>query len=128
MNADFADCLLHTFKLNVIKDNWIIAGTSNGGVATYNFVASNPKLYKALIVMPGAINKNITVDKNWSHLTCVLVYGDKDDAEWISTSKQTKTILDAKVKKASIIVLEGQEHILPLGFNINLVYDSYFKK
>jgi predicted esterase len=115
-------------NFRVTSSNWIIAGTSNGGAAAYNFVSENPTLYKALIVIPGSIGKTIEVNKKWKHLTCILAYGDKDDQEWISASREAKLVLDGKVKKVCLVVLEGQEHILPLGFNINLVYDSYFKK
>lgn len=112
----------------VTNKDWIIAGTSNGGVATYNFVASNPALFKALVVMPGAIPKNRVIDENWKHLSCIIAYGDKDDKEWITSSNEAKVILENKVKKVSVVVLKDQEHILPLGYNINIVYDTYFKK
>lgn len=114
-------------NFKVTENNWIIAGTSNGGVATFNFISISPELYEGAIVMPGIIDTNITANAQWNHLKVILAYGEKESQEWIDAIKETEYKLENQVGSAETIVLKGQGHILPLGFNINQVYDLYFK-
>ena len=110
------------------KEKWIIAGTSNGGVATFNFVAVEPTLFEGVIVIPGVLNDEIEITDAWKHLKFVLAYGEKDAVSWISGAQKSKTLLEGKVKSCTTFEMKDQGHILPLGFDINSVYAIYFKK
>ena len=114
-------------NFNVSDENWIIAGTSNGGVACFNFIAKSPKLYQGVIVMPGAIDTKITVNSDWNHLKVILAYGENDSEKWIDAVKKTKKKIENNVSEVITVVLKGQGHILPIDFDLNQVYDKYFK-
>ena len=120
---------------NTIKQNfkvtnckWILAGTSNGGIATFNFISESPKLYEGAIVMPGTIDEKIELTNDWKHLKIVLVYGTKDSQKWIEESNKTEERIKSYINKVSSIELKDQGHILPIGYEISEVYDVYFGK
>jgi len=114
-------------NFKVTDNNWIIAGTSNGGVAAFNFISISPELFEGAIVMPGIIDTNITANAEWNHLKIILAYGEKDSQRWIDAIKETELKIENQVGIIETIVLKGQGHILPIDFNINQVYDLYFK-
>lgn len=114
-------------NFKVTNNKWIIAGTSNGGVAAFNFISVSPQLFEGVIVMPGIIDTNITANAQWNHLKVILAYGEKDSQEWKDAIKETEYKLKNQVSSVATIVLKGQGHILPIGFNMNQVYDLYFK-
>jgi len=117
----------NNFKTN--KDSWIIAGTSNGGIATFNFLAVEPALFQGAIVMPGAIDSERTkIEESWKHLKVVLAYGEKDDTTWITATEESRKALQDSVKSVQSFVMKGQGHILTLDYDIDQVYDVYFKK
>jgi predicted esterase len=121
--------MVATIKRNfrVTKKNWIIAGTSNGGRATFKFIAANPRIFGGGIVMPGQLEDTIDINKSWKHLNILLAYGDQDDKDWIEATAMMKEKLSKSVKKTHVIVLEGQGHILPIEFDIDVVYKTYFE-
>lgn len=122
--------ILKSIKGNfkVSKKDWIIVGTSNGGMATFNFISEEPNLFEGGIVIPGALRtESAELSKSWSHLRIILAYGDKDEEDWIKGSKQSKEILSEYVKSVETLVLEGQGHILPIDFDIDFVYKKYFE-
>lgn len=115
-------------NFNVTDNNWIIAGTSNGGVATFNFISISPELFEGAIVMPGTIDSSIIVNAEWNHLKVILAYGEMDSQGWKDAIKETELKLESQGGSVESIILKGQGHILPIGFNINQVYDQYYKK
>ena len=131
-NASNKDILaiVNTIKNNykTSNSNWIVAGTSNGGVASFEFAAVSPKLYGGIIVAPGVLDSNIVLNDDWKHLKIVLAYGEKDTEGWIENSLKTKKRMRPFVRRVSSIVLEGQGHILPIDFDIDKVYRAYFNK
>lgn len=120
--------------LNAIKNNfqttannWIIVGTSNGGRATFNFIAQEPALFEGGILIPGSIGKTVEINKDWSHMKFVLAYGEKDSEGWIKGTEYTKEVLTKYTPKIETIVLKGQGHILPIEYNLDFVYQQYFQ-
>ena len=120
--------------LKQIKDNysclpnqWLIGGTSNGGIASLEIVASQPALFKGIITMPGIIHKNnITVNNDWKHITALLAYGEKDSPGWIKGVHKTDSVFKANSLKSKILMLPAQGHILKMGFDIDTIYLEYF--
>ena len=131
---DYSDLEVKAME-NVIKSNfkvtdknWIVTGTSNGGVAAFNFISISPQLFEGAIVVPGALDTNIKANAKWNHLKIILAYGENDSQEWKDAIAETKFKLEDYVSSVKTLMLKGQGHILPLGFNIDQVYDLYFKK
>jgi len=112
---------------NVKENGWIAGGTSNGGVAAFNFVASEPALFKGAVVAPGAVSDAIQINEGWKHLTIILAYGEEDADDWINAATASKNLLSEHVKKVETMVLAGQGHMLPIDFDIDVIYDRYFK-
>lgn len=108
-----------------LKPNWLIAGTSNGGVAAFNFVAAFPDRFEGIITAPGTLEE-IEPNAGWGHLKVVLCYGDKDHPDWIKEVKGTAKKLKKIVTSLKVIPLKGQGHILPIKFNVDKMYDPYF--
>lgn len=112
----------------VKEKDWLVAGTSNGGVATFSFVAAAPKLFKGVAVVPGALSDAIEVGEDWAHLTIVLAYGEDDAEDWINASKASGNKLEGKVKRVAVITLPGQGHMLPIGYDLTSVYQRLFDR
>lgn len=106
--------------------DWLTVGTSNGGVASFNFLAKTPSLYQGIVVIPGFLGKIQPTDE-WKHLKVVFAYGEKDSSSWINSSKEGKTKLENKVKSVDVLALKNVGHILPEGYPIDQVYDLYFR-
>lgn len=115
-------------NFNVTNDSWILSGTSNGGVAGYNFVAHSPKLFHGIITVPGSASDTLTFNQNWSHLHVLNAVGQDDSEGWKSAVLSTSDSLKSKVKVNDLITLKGVGHILPLSFEIDKVYERYFSK
>lgn len=113
-------------RFNVQKKGWLIAGTSNGGVAAFNFVGVAPKLFNGLVVVPGAMSDAIVLSKAWKHLVVVLAYGAEDAEDWIKASSASKNRLEGRVRRVEVLPLPGQGHMLPMGYDIDQVYRHYF--
>ncbi len=111
------------FKLS---PSWLIAGTSNGGVAAFNFVAAFPDKFQGIIVAPGYLAENIQPTEKWSHLKVILAYGKLDADFWIKSTKTTAKRLKRIVKSVIIVPLEEQGHVLEIKFNADKMYDPYF--
>jgi len=109
-----------------VAPNWLVAGTSNGGIAAFNFVAAFPNRFEGIITAPGTLDASIVLDENWKHLKVVLAYGELDDKKWISAVKQTAKRLKKSVQSVTVVALKGQGHILPIKFNVDKIYDPYF--
>lgn len=112
---------------NVKESAWIAGGTSNGGVAAFNFVASEPALFNGVVVVPGAVSDAIQIDDAWNHLTVVLAYGEKDAEDWVNAATASKNLLSEHVKAVETMMLAGQGHMLAIDYNVDVVYDRYFK-
>lgn len=114
-------------SFRVTNKNWIIVGTSNGGVATFNFVAADPTLFQGIIVIPGVVNGQVEINDSWKHLKIILAYGENDQDDWIKGTEKTKILLNEYVEDVNTIEMKGQGHILPLDFDIDFVYKTYFE-
>ena len=112
-------------KYNVNNKGWAVAGISNGGKATYNFVSNNPLLYDKVATFPGGLFHNEPLE-NWSHLKIVLANGKKDGYSWLQESKSSFEKLANIVGNAEILVIPGQKHILSLDFNMYEIYSKLF--
>jgi predicted esterase len=111
------------FKL---APSWLIGGTSNGGVAAFNFVAAFPDRFEGIIVAPGYLPENIQPTEKWNHLKVILAYGKLDADFWIKSTKTTAKRLKKIVKSVIIVPLEEQGHVLEIKFNADKMYDPYF--
>lgn len=115
-------------NFNVKESDWILAGTSNGGVAAYNFIAHAPQQFHGIIAIPGSASDTLKIQSNWSHLHALNAVGEDDSDGWKTAVKKTSDSLDGNIKSNDLITLKGVGHILPLDFNIEIVYDRYFSK
>ncbi len=109
----------------VTKSNWILAGTSMGGLAAYNFAAARPELFEGIITFPGGLGTNEVSDK-WKNYRIVLAGGELDEADWIRLNNETKSKLEGNVKSIEIFTIEGQGHIVSPDYDIDKVYSKYF--
>ena len=110
---------------NVTKDNWIVAGTSMGGLAAYNFAAARPELFEGIITFPGGLGTN-EVSMKWKDYRILLAAGEFDEADWISLNKSTMSKLEGNVKSVDVFTIQGQEHIISPDYDIDKVYSKYF--
>jgi len=132
--TNFMDYGLERIKeiLDVVNENfrvkpaWLIAGTSNGGVAAFNFITAFHDRFEGLIVAPGKLSEDVEITEAWSHLKVVVAYGDQDSKSWIKASKTVAKRLKKVVSSVMLIPLKGQGHILPVTFNVDKMYDPYF--
>ena len=122
---EFYDMLMDNEK--VTKHGWIIGGTSNGGMAAFNFLKAYPDFFEGAILMPGAYPNHAKVPHDWAHLKFVLAYGDKDIG-WDHMTQDTYKHLKKEVKDVTMYVMKGQEHVVIPEYNIDQVYKIYFGK
>lgn len=121
------EALLDIIEQNfLVNPNYLIAGTSNGGYAAFNFVAAFPERFEGIIVAPGILSADHEPTKEWKHLKVILAYGSLDDESWIKETKNTEKRIKKSVKAVQRVVLQGQGHILSISFNADKMYDPYF--
>jgi pimeloyl-ACP methyl ester carboxylesterase len=109
----------------VTDNNWIVAGTSMGGLAAYNFASARPELFEGIITVPGGLGTN-KVSEGWKNYKILLAGGELDEADWISFNNDTKSKLEGHVKSIEIFTIEGQGHIISPEYDIDKVYSKYF--
>ena len=116
----------------VTETGWIIAGTSNGGVAAFNFALAKPGVFNKLLVMPGilALSKSKQLPKSWKKYRMLLAYGEND--QWADGVNQTAKVLRKNVfsnqpEYVQTFVMKGQGHIVTPDYNIDQVYEALFK-
>lgn len=110
----------------VTDNNWIIAGTSNGGLAAYNFAVARPELFEGIITFPGGLGTN-EVSSEWKNYTIILAGGELDDEDWVHYNATTKEKLEGNVKSIDVFTMEGQGHIISPEYDIDKVYRIYFR-
>ena len=110
---------------NTTPNGWTVAGTSNGGVATFNFLAADPGLFDGAVVIPGTMAETVEITNSWRHLSILLACGTEDAKDWIDATKATETALKGKVRHVQSIMLKGQGHISPIDFDLDVVYSVY---
>jgi len=111
---------------NTLISNWIIAGTSNGGVTAFKFALTKPSLFEGIIVLPGAFNF-LKPPVELKDYKIIIAYGEKD-SEWKSNSLQLVNDLKGIVKKLTLFEMKGQDHILNPNYDIDSVYQLYFER
>lgn len=127
---DYYTSLLQTIEKNLSCESkdWLIAGTSNGGIAALELVSIRPSQFSGLITIPGIIyGDNIIVNDKWSHLNALLVYGENDSEGWINGVFKTDSVLKDNSVLSDILMLPNQGHILDVEYNIDNVYLKYFE-
>ena len=112
---------------NVSKNKWILGGTSNGGVAAFNFLTAYSDFFEGAILMPGMISNKAIIPKYWSGLKIVLAYGEKDEA-WKKLSNEAFVHLNHTVKDVQLYEMKGQGHLVIPDYSIDNVYKQYFEK
>jgi hypothetical protein len=127
MNRSEINLLISDIKKNqkVTNHNWILAGTSMGGLAAYNFASVRPELFEGIITFPGGLGSNEVSDK-WKNYKILLAGGELDEADWKSLNISTKSKLEGKVKSIEVFTIEGQGHIISPAYDIDKVYSKYF--
>ena len=103
--------------------DWVISGASNGGLATFDIISANPDIFRGFIVIPGRL-KSQPILKEWMNLDALIVYGTEDSG-WVKPSINTYNKLKGKVRAIDLIALEGIEHVLPVTFNIEPIYQAF---
>ena len=112
---------------NVTDKNWIVAGTSMGGFAAFNFAFVRPELFDGIITFPGGLRTD-NISEEWSNYKILLAVGEFDEKDWTSLNEETEAKLKGKVKSVETLILEGQEHIISPEYDIDTVYSKYFNK
>ena len=112
-------------NLKVTNQNWIVAGTSMGGLAAYNFASARPELFEGIITFPGGLGTN-EVSEQWKNYKILLAGGELDEADWVKLNNSTMTKLKGNVKDVEVFIIEGQGHIISPEYNIDKVYSKYF--
>ncbi len=110
----------------VTTNNWIVAGTSMGGLAAYNFASARPELFEGIITFPGGLGDNKVLEE-WKHYNILLAGGELDEVDWINSNNKTKLKLEGKVKNVELFTIEGQGHIISPDYDIDKVYSKYFE-
>jgi len=110
---------------NVTNTQWLLAGTSMGGLAAYNFATASPKLFDGIITFPGGLGDN-KVSEHWKNYNILLAGGELDTADWIQLNNTTKSTLEGHVKHVEVFTIEGQGHIISPDYDIDTVYSRYF--
>ena len=111
----------------VTDHNWIVAGTSMGGYAAFNFAYARPELFEGIITFPGGIRDDKVSDK-WTTYKILLVVEEFDEADYKSLNETTKSKLEGIVKSVETFTLKGQEHIVSPDYDIDEVYRKYFNE
>lgn len=122
--------LLQTLEKNVSckTTDWLVAGTSNGGVTALELVTVKPAQFSGLITMPGMIHGDqISVDDKWSHLKALLVVGENDSEGWKKGIHKTDSVLKQNSVQVDVLILPNQGHIIDLDYDIDSIYSKYFK-
>ena len=125
-NEDKIERIISAIKtnFNTTKKNWILGGTSNGGASAFNFREVHPKLYVAIIVMPGSKGEN-NFKKGIKKITFILAYGEKDEG-WAEKTKKDYDYFIEKRGSCRLFEMKGQGHLLTSDYNIDEVYKLYF--
>jgi len=110
---------------NVTNHNWILAGTSMGGLAAYNFASERPELFEGIITFPGGLGSNEVSDK-WKNYKILLAGGEYDEADWVSLNNSTRSKLEGNVKSIEVFTIEGEGHIISPAYDIDKIYSKYF--
>jgi predicted esterase len=122
INFLIADIMKH---LKVSNHNWLVAGTSMGGFAAYNFACARPELFEGIITFPGGIRDNVVSEK-WKNYKILLAHGELEETNWLEMIQSTKTKLNGNVKSVEVFTIEGQGHIISPEYNIDKVYRKFF--
>ena len=127
MDSDAIDILIADIMKNqkVTNSNWIVAGTSMGGLAAYNFASARPELFEGIITFPGGSGSNKVSDQ-WKNYRILLAAGEFDEEDWLSLNKNTKEKLKENVKSVDTFIIKGQGHIISPEYDIDKVYSKYF--
>lgn len=111
---------------NITGNNWIALGTSNGGVAAFNFVNLAPKNFDGIVVMPGSLQVLPSRNADWAHLKILLATGE-NDKKWKGESIKTLNKLKPVVAAIDTITMKGQGHVVLPEYNMDLVYNKFFE-
>ncbi len=109
----------------VTNHSWIVAGTSMGGFASFNFAFARPELFEGIITFPGGLKVD-KVSEKWKNYKILLAVGEFDEADWTALNESTKSKLEGKVKSVETFIIEGQGHIITPEYDIDKVYRKYF--
>jgi predicted esterase len=108
----------------VKKNEWLIFGSSNGGLATFNFLNLDPGRYRGAVTMPGGMFE-LGPNEEWSHLNILLAIGTEDSEMWREEVLKTEKKLKRMIKGVKVFEMEDMPHILPLDYDIELVYQAF---
>ncbi len=111
----------------VTNRNWVVAGTSMGGFAAFNFANNRPELFEGIITFPGGLRTKEVTDK-WANYKVLLAIGELDEPNWLSLVDRTKSRLEGNVKSVETFILKGEEHIISPDYDIDKVYSKYFNE
>jgi enterochelin esterase-like enzyme len=111
----------------VTNHNWIVAGTSMGGFAAFNFAYARPELFEGIITFPGGLRTE-KVSKKWTNYKVLLAVGELDEANWTSLNESTKSKLEGNVKSVETFIMKEQDHIVSPDYDIDKIYSKYFTK
>lgn len=114
-------------NLPVFSNNWILLGTSNGGIATFRFAYISPDTFSGIIVIPGALSFN-DVHEKWANYRILLACGENDEKSWLDAQKRDLELLSTKVENVFMYKISGEGHILSPTYNQDLIYDLYFNR
>jgi predicted peptidase len=115
-------------KFPCTSSGWLIAGTSNGGIAALELVTVQPELFSGLIAYPGIIyGDKVNVTDSWNHITVLLAYGEEDSDGWQAGIFKTDSVFRSHSITVDTMMLIDQGHIIELDYDIDKVYRKYNK-
>lgn len=110
----------------VKSNDWLLAGTSYGGNAAFNFAKVQPKIFSGIIVMPGKLNFD-SIPGEWKKYKVMLAVGENDSDYWKADIERTAESLQGKVKEIIRFTIKGQGNIIRPAYKIDNLYKEYFK-
>lgn len=112
-------------ELKLSEENWLLVGTSNGGVATFRFAYIRPDLFSGIIAVPGALSFE-DVHPSWKDYRILLACGENDTNSWKQAQKRDYNLLSSQVQNVFTYIISGEGHIISPKYNQDLIYDLFF--
>ncbi len=92
-----------------------LAGVSNGGRSAYRLINQHPDRFLSLTVLPGTPPEDETpAELGRLKGIPVAAYAGGDDAEWASSSRETKEKLDRLGVANTLEIVPGESHVIRL--------------
>ncbi len=113
---------------NATDEGWIVIGTSNGGVASFNYASVEPKLYDGLFAMPGGTPLVVFPEEWKKYKAFVISTGLEDIPDWQSFTKETADNIKETGVNVTYKQITGQGHVFSPEYDVDQIYKLYFER